>query len=77
MMSSQTKKKEKYYNQNIFNKYKALFANICKFNFGLNFFMSRASWILEQNSDLHLCIIIKVFSLNQLLEHFHMIKYDL
>ena len=36
-------KKKKYYNQNIFNKYEVPFANICRFNFGLNFFMSRAS----------------------------------
>ena len=42
-MMSLKKKKEKYYNQNIFNKYEAPFANICRFNFGLNFFMSRAS----------------------------------
>ena len=42
MMSSK-KNDKKYYNQNIFNKYEAPFANICQFNFGLNFFMSRAS----------------------------------
>ena len=35
-MMSLKKKKEKYYNQNIFNKYEAPFANICRFNFCSN-----------------------------------------
>ena len=38
MMSWKKKKRKKYYNQNIFNKYETPFANICQFNFGFNIY---------------------------------------
>ena len=47
-MMSLKKKKEKILQSNIFNKYEAPFANICLFNFGLNFFMSRAYVLLQK-----------------------------